>query len=147
MRAKLREKLEEWRSSKDYQAGGERSFQCQLGEMSWKDIRADRDQTPVEDWEKKQLAEAHRLARRLNKEFNGKLHRKAHILARALVICDSDLPLKMIQAEAWEDHLEDIKAYTDAQLGEYKLEVIEQEEEDEGCDPRKKTYLKSEMEF
>lgn len=141
MRAKLREKLDAVKPE------DVTSFKRQLGEATWKDVRSDDlDKRQPEDWEKKQLAEAHRMAKRLLHEFGGRLHQKAHILARALVICDDKLPLKMVQSEAWEDHMEDIKAYTDAQLGEYELDEIEQEEEDEG-NPRKKVYFKSKMEF
>jgi hypothetical protein len=55
--------------------------------------------------------------------------------------------MKMVQAEAWEDHLGDIKAYADSHLAEYELEEIEQEEGDEGYDPRPKVYFKNRMEF
>jgi hypothetical protein len=142
MRAKLREKLE---ADKPEDVT---SLKRQLGERTWKDVRNDDlDKPEPEDWEKRQLAEAHRMAKRLNHEFGGRLHQKAHILARALVICDDKLPLKMVQSEAWEDHMEDIKVYADAQLGEFELEEIEQEEDDEGEDPRKKVYFKTRMEF
>src|SRR5205085_12030552 len=63
MRAKLREKLE-----KDKPENAT-SYKRQLGEQAWKDIRDDREKLALEDWEKKDLAEANRLARRLDREL------------------------------------------------------------------------------
>jgi hypothetical protein len=138
MRAKLREKLEKEKPD------DATSHKRQLGELAWKDIRDDREKLALEDWEKKALVEANRMARRLSREFGNQLHRKAHILAQALVILDSKMPMLMVESEAWSDHREEIRAFVE---DEYQLEEIEQEDEDEGGNPRKKVYIKERMEF
>jgi hypothetical protein len=96
MRAHLREKLAEEKPV------DENSFKRQLGEMTWKDVRDGPERLEVEDWEKRDLIEAQRMARRLSREFGSHLHQKAHIFARALLILDTKLPIKLVQSEAWK---------------------------------------------
>jgi hypothetical protein len=138
MRSKLREKLE---AEKPEEVT---SYRRQLGEQPWKDIRAGTEKLEIEDWEKKDLMEAHRIARRLKREFGDHLHRKAHILAHAIAILDDKLPMRMIESEAWSDHREEMRTLVE---DEYELEEIEQEEEDEGGNPRPKVYFKNKLEF
>lgn len=139
MRAKLRERLD-----KD-KPDDATSHKRQLGEQAWKDIRDDREKTDLQDWEKRDLAEANRMARRLSREFGSRLHSKAHILAQALVILDSKMPMLMVGSEAWSDHREQIRAFVE---DEYELEEIEEQEESENDqNAGTKVYIKKRMEF
>jgi len=139
MRAKLRHRLEE---DKPEDAT---SHKRQLGEQAWKDIRDNREKLGLEEWEKRDLAEANRMARRLSREFGSQLHRKSHILAQALVILDGKMPMRMVASEAWSDHREEIRAFVE---DEYELEEIEeQEEKEDEQNTGTKVYLKKKMEF
>ena len=83
----------------------ETSFRRDVGGKKWRHVR----DGIKEDWtDDKTLAEAKRMSARLYKEF-GSLHRKAHIFALALTLHDTKLPALLMESEAWEGHLQQIK--------------------------------------
>jgi hypothetical protein len=99
MRKKLKAKIEEAKPV------CETTYRCEQGGMKWRHVRDD----IKEDWtDDKTLAEAKRMSARLYKEF-GSLHRKAHIFALALTLHDTKLPSLLMESEAWEEHLQQIK--------------------------------------
>jgi hypothetical protein len=99
MRKELKAKIEQAKPE------CETTYRRELGGMKWRHVR----DGIKEDWtDDKTLAEAKRMSARLYKEF-GSLHRKAHIFALALTLHDTKLPALLMESEAWEEHLQQIK--------------------------------------
>ncbi|MGY2935978.1 transposase-like protein [Bradyrhizobium sp. GM6.1] len=132
MRKKLRERLEA-----DNPADV-RTHRHHLAGEKWKHIR-DGEQFDG-DWESYEMQEARRMVKLLLRNFGG-LHKKAHIFARAITLLDTKLPALMIESEAWEQHLQEIKEDVEEELTE------QQEEHDEQDDAGQEESSENEMEF
>jgi hypothetical protein len=133
MRKKLREKLE---TAKPKDVTG---YRHHLASEAWRHIR---DGQQFEgDWDDYEMQQAAKMAERLRRNFGG-LHKKAHILARAITLLDDKLPALMIGSEAWQDHLQEVRNDVEEEL------TLEQEDNDEQDDDAgQEESSENEMEF